>query len=123
MQVQVTVLDGVPGDSDDLLSWLLEDPAGSLTEPSLTGGGAEQMGAGELILAGIATAVALGDFLITAGTWLESRRNRATPGRRLHIERNGTSMSATIDGAGEEDIERALRELLRPDEHPEEGRE
>jgi hypothetical protein len=119
MQVRVAVVNGAPGDAEDLLRWLQTDPAGSRTEPSLTGGDAEQMGTGEIILAGIATTVALADFLLVASTWLDARRGRATPGRRLSIERLGDRMSITIDGASEEEVERALRELLRADERTE----
>ncbi|MFI8891303.1 effector-associated constant component EACC1 [Streptomyces paradoxus] len=119
MQVQVAVVNGAPGDAEDLLRWLRTDPTGSRTEPRLTGGDAEQMGAGELILAGIATTVALGDFLLVAATWLDARRGRVTQGRRLRIERLGDRMSVTLDGASEEEVERALRELLRTDERTE----
>ncbi|MFG3496409.1 hypothetical protein [Streptomyces sp. NPDC047928] len=83
---------------------------------ALTGGSPEQMGGGEFILAVVNTAIALGGFLVTSATWLDARRDRAAEGRRLHIERSGSRRAVTIDGAGPEQIERALRELLRPDE-------
>lgn len=112
MQVLVTVVDGNPGDADDLLSWLRKDPAGAQAQPSLTGGSAEQMGAGEVVQGSIDTALALGGFLLAAGTWLDARRDRAVERRQLRIERNGNSKAVTIDGASPEQIERALRELL-----------
>ncbi|MFE7760925.1 hypothetical protein [Streptomyces sp. NPDC057438] len=116
MRVRVTVEGGTPGDADDLLSWLLKDPDGAKTQPSLTGGSPDQMGTGETVLAVVNTAIALGGFVITAATWLDARKERrAERRRRLRIEREGTRRVVTLEDADPERIEEALRALLATD--------
>ena len=112
MRLQVTLEGGAPGDADDLLSWLLKDPAGAQARPSLTGGSPEQMGTGETIQAYVDTAIALSGFVVAAATWLEARRERGAERRRLRIERDGNRTVTTVSDASPEQIEQVQRVLL-----------